>query len=138
MASTPRSDVPDGVRFVAYFAAIVGVLELIAGIAVIAAREDLNGFSSGQALAVGIALLIVGGVYLLVSRGLLHLAGWALFVGLFFSGLKATWDVVSLVAFGIDGLGFGVIVSLAINLIIFFALWSGRDAFAGGSAPARA
>jgi hypothetical protein len=138
MASTSRTNVPDGVRFVAYFAAIIGVLQLIGGIAMIAVRDDVNGFSSTQALSVGIALLIVGGVYLIVSRGLLHLSTWALFVGLFFSGLKATWDVVALVAFGLDGLGFSVIVSLAINLIVFFALWSGRDAFANGPAPARA
>jgi hypothetical protein len=138
MASQPRSEAPSGVTMVAFFAFIVGAVQLIAGIVMLIARDDVNGYTSGQALAVGISLLIVGGIYLIVGRGLLNLSSWALFVGLFFSGLKAVWDVIALFGFGIDGLGFGVLISLAINLIIFAALWSGRDAFAGGPTPARA
>lgn len=138
MASQPRSETPSGVTMVAFFAFIVGAVQLIAGIVMLIARDDVNGYSSGQAFAVGIALLIVGVIYLIVGRGLMQLSSWALFVGLFFSGLKAVWDVVAIVAFGLDGLGFSVLISLAINLIIFAALWSGRDAFASGPAPARA
>jgi hypothetical protein len=138
MDSQPRSEAPSGVTMVAFFAFIVGAVQLIAGIVMLIARDDVNGYSSGQALSVGIALLIVGVIYLIVGRGLMNLSPWALFVGLFFSGLKAVWDVIALISFGVDGVGFGVLISLAINLIVFAALWSGRDAFADGPAPARA
>jgi hypothetical protein len=136
--ATQHSSAPGGVRLVATLAVIVGALQLVAGIVVLAARDDLDGYTSSQALSVGIALLIVGAIYLLVARGLFNLSSWALFVGLVFSGLKAAFDLVALVGFGVDGLGFGAPISLVINLCVFALLWSGREAFHQGPAPARA
>jgi hypothetical protein len=138
MASQARNEVPSGVTMVAILAFIVGAVQLIAGVVLLIAHDDVDGFSSGQAIAYAIALLIVGVIYLLVGRGLLRLAFWALFVGLFFSALRAIWDLVALIGFGIDGVGWGVLISLAINLIVFAALWSGRAAFGEGPTPARA
>jgi uncharacterized membrane protein len=133
-----RNAVPGGVRVVAILATVIGALQLIFGVLLIALRDDVSGYSSDQALGYGIALLITGAIYLIVALGLTRLKAWALFVGLFFSGLKAVFDIVALIGFGIDGLGFSALVSVAINLCVFWLLWSGREAFGDGAAPARA
>jgi hypothetical protein len=136
--ASQHSSAPGGVRLVALLAVIVGTLSVIAGIVMLAARDDIDGYTSSQALAAGIALVIVGGIYLLVARGLFNLSPWALFVGLLFSGMKAAFDFVALIGFGVDGLGFSALVSLAINICVFALLWSGRSAFDHGPEPARA
>lgn len=73
----------------------------------------------------------------MVRRGLLRLEAWAFMVGLFVAAFKATGDLVALISFGVDGVGFGALISLAINVVILGALWSGRASFPR-SAPAGA
>jgi hypothetical protein len=136
--ASQHTSVPSGVRLVGILALIVGVVQAVAGIVMLAARDDVDGYTSSQALAVGLALVVVGGVYLLVARGLLNLTPWALLVGLLFSGFKAAFDLVALIGFGIDGLGFSALISLVINVCVFAMLWSGRSAFDHGPEPARA
>jgi hypothetical protein len=138
MATEHRPDVPTGVSTVAVLAIIIGAFELAGGLVLLIAHGHVDGYTSTQALAVGIVTLVIGAIYLGVGRGLLRLSPTALFVGLFVSGLKSALDLVALIGFGIDGVGLGALISLVINVVVFAALWSGRDAFDRGPAPARA
>jgi hypothetical protein len=73
MATRERNEMPAGVAMVAYFAIIVGIVQLVVGVVLLFARDDLSGYTSSQALMYAIALLIVGMVYLAVGRGLMKL-----------------------------------------------------------------
>jgi hypothetical protein len=131
MARAERGHVPGGVAIVSVLATIVGILQVIGGLLIIIFSGDVDGMSSGEAIVFGIVTLIVGLIYLWVGSGLRRLDPSALFVGLFVSGFRLAYDVVWLIIFGIDGIGFTGIITLAINALIFGALWSGRGAFDG-------
>jgi hypothetical protein len=129
MARADRGAVPGGVAVVAVLAIIVGIVELIGGLLFILYNGDVNGVSSGEAVIFGIVTLVVGLIYLWVGNGLRRLNPSALFVGLFVSGFRLAYDVVWLIIFGIDGIGFTGVITLVINALVFAALWSGRGAF---------
>jgi hypothetical protein len=129
MARADRGAVPGGVAVVAVLAIIVGIVEVIGGALIIVFNSDVSGMSSGEAVVFGIVTLVVGLIYLWVGNGLRRLNPAALFVGLFVSGFRLAYDVVWLIAFGVDGIGFTGIITLVFNALVFAALWSGRGAF---------
>lgn len=137
MAAQPRRTVPGGVAFVAILALAIGVVEVIGGLIMLIFNSDVDGYSATGAVVFGIVTLIVGAIYVWVGRGLLRLNPTALFIGLFVSGLRLVYDVVWLIIFGIDGIGFTGIITLVINAAVFAALWSGRGAFTPPAAPAQ-
>lgn len=129
-------DVPGGVTVVAMLAIVVGIVELFAGVVLIVFSGDVSGYSTTAAIVFGIVTLLVGIVYLWVGRGLLRLDPAAWMIGLFVSGLRATYDLVWLLVLGLDGIGVATLIALIVNLLVFAALWSGRNAFgAGGPGP---
>lgn len=130
MAAGSRRGTPAGVSIVAVLAMIVGVVEVLGGIAMIVFHGDVHGYSHTDAVIFGVVTLIVGLIYLWVGRGLLKLDPTALFIGLLVSGLRLAYDVVWLVVLGLDGIGITGVVALVVNACVFLALWSGRDAFA--------
>ena len=134
MARAGRDAVPGGVAVVAILAIIVGIVEVIGGLLIVIFNQDVSGMSSGEAVIFGIVTIVVGLVYLWVGTGLRRLNEGALFVGLIVSGFRLAYDVVWLIIFGVDGIGFSGVITLVINALVFAALWSGRGAF-NGSAP---
>ncbi|MBX5443252.1 MAG: hypothetical protein IRZ32_17215 [Solirubrobacteraceae bacterium] len=129
MAASERS-APGGVALVGILAIIIGVIQLIAGILLLIFNGDVDGYSSTEAVIAGIVLLIAGAIYLWVGRGLLRLNRVAYAIGLFVLAFRAAYDLVFLIAVGLDGIGFSGLISLVVNLLLLAALWSGRDAFA--------
>ncbi len=125
-------DVPGGVTVVAMLAMVIGIVELFAGVALIIFSGEVSGYSTTAAIVFGIITLLVGAIYVWVGRGLLKLDPAAWMVGLFVSGLRATYDVVWLIVLGIDGIGVTTLIALIVNLLVFAALWSGRAAFGAG------
>ncbi|MFN8203502.1 MAG: hypothetical protein U0S48_13105 [Solirubrobacteraceae bacterium] len=134
MAKAGRDAVPGGVAVVAILAIIVGIVEVIGGLLIVIFNQDVSGMSSGEAVIFGIVTIVVGLVYLWVGNGLRRLNEGALFVGLIVSGFRLAYDVVWLIIFGVDGIGFSGVITLVINALVFAALWSGRGAF-NGSTP---
>lgn len=130
MAAQERQGTPGGVAFVAVFAIVVGVFQLAAGALLLIFNDDVDGYSSGEAVIYGLVTLLVGVAYIAVGRGLLRLNPTALFVGLLFSGLRLVYDIVWVIAVGLDGIGFTGLIAAAVNLLVFLALLSGRRAFA--------
>jgi hypothetical protein len=139
MAARSGTDVPGGVSVVAILAIIVGAFELVGGVIILIFNGDVHGYSSGAAVVFGIVTLLVGLIYIWVGRGLQRLNPSALFVGLFVSALRLVYDVVWLIAYGLDGIGITGLIALVFNALVFGALWSGRRAFearTGGAQPA--
>jgi hypothetical protein len=138
MASQQGGGVPGGVSVVAMLAIVVGIVELLAGAVMIVFSGDVSGYSTTAAIVFGIVTLLVGVIYLWVGRGLLKLDPAAWMVGLFVAGFRATYDVIWLIVLGLDGIGVTTLIALVVNLLVFAALWSGRNAFgAGGPGPAQ-
>ena len=130
MAAEPRRrGTPGGVAIVGVLAMIVGVIQILGGIAMVVFNGHVHGYSHADAVVFGLVTLLVGVIYVWVGRGLLKLNPTALFIGLVVSGIRLAYDVVWLIAFGADGIGFTGIITLAFNLAIFIALWTGRSAF---------
>lgn len=130
MTAQERPAAPGGVSIVAVLAIIIGIIQLLGGLALLLFNGDVDGWSSGEAVFAGIIMLISGAIYLWVGRGLLRLNPTALMIGLFVSGLRIVYDVVWIIAIGISGIGFSGVVNLVVNVVVFGALWSGRRAFA--------
>jgi len=131
MARTDRGAVPGGVAVVSVLATIVGIIQLVGGLLIIIFNGDVHGLSDGEAVIFGIVTCVVGLIYLWVGSGLRRLNPSALFVGLVVSAFRLAYDVVWLIAFGVDGIGFTGVITLVVNALIFAALWSGRGAFDG-------
>jgi hypothetical protein len=126
---------PGGVTAVAALAIVVGIVHVCAGVVMIVLSGSVHGYSAGSAIAFGIVTLVVGAIYAWVGTGLLKLRTTAWSVGLFISGLRATYDLVWLLVQGLDGIGFVSLIALVVNLTVFVVLWSARGAFgAGGEA----
>lgn len=132
MAANQRTDVPGGVTVVAMLAIIVGIVQLVGGVVLIVLSGDVSGYSTTAAIVFGAITLVVGLIYLWIGRGLLRLDASAWMVGLFISGLRATYDLVWLIVLGIDGIGVTTLIALIVNALVFVALWSGRGAFGAG------
>ena len=130
MAASERRGTPGGVAIVGTLAVIVGVFEVIGGVLMVIFQDDVHGYSSGNAVVFGVVTIVVGLIYLWVGRGLIALNPLALTVGLFVSGFRLVYDIVWLIAVGLDGIGFVSLITVFVNLLIFLALWSGRRAFA--------
>jgi hypothetical protein len=131
MDRAARGAVPGGVAIVSWLASIVGFFQIIGGLLMIIFNTHVHGLSDGQAIIYGIVTVVVGLIYLWVGSGLRRLSPSALFVGLFVSGFRLAYDVVWLIAFGVDGIGFTGIIAVIFNALVFAALWSGRGAFDG-------
>jgi hypothetical protein len=129
-ARTERQGTPGGVAIVAVLAIVIGIVGIADGIIMLIFNGDVHGYSAGSAVVFGIVTLLVGVIYLWVGRGLLRLDPTALFVGLFVSGFRVVFDVIWLVAYGIDGIGLNTLFALIVNALVFLALMSGRRAFA--------
>lgn len=129
MAADSRRGTPAGVAIVAVLAMIVGVIQILGGIAMIIFNGSVHGYSHADAVVFGLVTLLVGAIYVWVGRGLLRRNPTALFVGLLVSGIRLAYDVVWLIAFGADGVGLTGVITLVFNLAVFVALWTGRDAF---------
>lgn len=134
MASQQGGDVPGGVMVVAMLAIVVGVVELFAGVVLIVFSGDVSGYSTTAAIVFGILTLLVGAIYIWVGRGLLKLDPAAWMVGLFVAGFRATYDLIWLIVLGLDGIGVATLIALVVNVLVFVALWSGRNAFGAGGA----
>jgi hypothetical protein len=138
MASQQGGDVPGSVTVVAMLAIVVGIVELFAGVVILVVSGDVDGYSTTAAIVFGILTLLVGLAYVWVGRGLLKLDPAAWMVGVFVSGFRVVYDVVWLLVLGLDGIGVTTLIALAINLLVFAALWSGRAAFGAGDGPGNA
>ncbi len=132
MSANQGTDVPGGVTVVAMLAMVVGIVELFAGVVMVVFSGDVSGYSTTAAIVFGILTFLVGAIYVWVGRGLLRLDPAAWMVGLFVSGFRAVYDVVWLLVLGLDGIGVTTLIALAINLLVFAALWSGRASFGAG------
>jgi hypothetical protein len=130
MSAQDRPAAPGGVSIVAVLAIAIGIIQLLGGLLLIIFNGDVDGWSSGEAVFVGIVMLISGAIYFWVGRGLLKLNPTALMIGLFVSGLRILFDVILIIAIGIAGIGFSGVINIIINVLVFGALWSGRRAFA--------
>jgi len=128
-AAQDRQSAPGGVAVVAVLAIIVGILQLIGGVLLLIFNGDVDGYSSTEAVIAGIVFLIAGLIYLWVGRGLLRLNRLAYMIGLLVTAFRAAYDLGFLIAVGLDGIGFSGLVSLIFNVVVFGALWSGRQAF---------
>ncbi len=129
MSTSERRGTPGGVAVVGTLALIIGVFQTIGGILMVIFNNQFDGYSSGDAVIFGLITVAVGLIYIWVGRGLIALNPSALFVGLFVSGFRLVYDIVWLIAVGLDGIGFVSLITIVVNLIVFLALWSGRSAF---------
>lgn len=135
------SGVPASVKVIGFLAIVIGTLQVIGGLLAIIFNGDVDGYSSGAAVVFGIITLVVGAIYIWAGRGLLNDDPAALVFVLFVAALKAIYDLVWLIALGIDGVGIGTLIALIVNVIVFAVLWRARAAFGiedrpGGGPPA--
>jgi hypothetical protein len=126
--SVTRS-VPATVRLVAWLAILLGLAELVGGIAVVATANQTSGASKAAITFLGIATIVAGAVHVVVGRGLLRLNEVALIFALLVTGLKAISDVLWMLLHGLDGIGWVAPVALAVSIVVFALLWRARGAF---------
>jgi hypothetical protein len=129
MAGGSSTHVPQTVRTVAWIAIVVGAVEAVAGILLIALAPSVGTASTASVVAFGAAAVVVGAVHVLVGRGLLDRNLTALLVGMLATGMKAIFDAIWLILLGAEGVGFAGPLSLVVNALMFAALWNGRVAF---------
>ena len=127
---------PIGTRVVGWLIIISGVLQIAAGIVILAVRDDITSetpdYSSGEVTAVAIAAIVFGLVYLFVGRGFLHLSRIALGLGLLFGGLGVVINAAVLLANGAGDAHATLFTSFLLNLLVLAASWSGLRARARG------
>jgi hypothetical protein len=124
-----RPRVPSTVRVIAWLAILLGIVELVGGIALVATANQATGASKGAVMFLGIAAIVAGAAHVVVGRGLLRLNLVALLFALLVTGLKAVADVLWLILNGPDGVGIAAPVALAISIVVFALLWRARSAF---------
>lgn len=125
--STARA--PVGLSIIGWLAIISGVFQFLAGLLFLFAKDDIqesaSAYSSDELTAIGIASIVFGLIYIFVGRGFLRLSGFALALGLFFSGLGTIGGAVVILTNGLGDLHYSVVLSFLINLVVLLACWSG-------------
>ena len=114
---------------VGWITVISGILQMIGGIVLLVANDDVvreTAFTADEVTGFGIGALVVGFIYLLVGRGMLNLNGFALGLGVFVSVLGIIGNLIYLL--GEDGSHGSFIVSLILNVIVLVACLSGFSA----------
>ncbi len=113
---------------VGWITVISGLLQILAGILVLALNDDVvqeTSFTSDEVTGLGIAALVFGLIYLLVGRGMLNLNRFALGLGVVVSILGILGNVVYV--FGEEGTT-SLIAGLILNVIVLIACLSGFSA----------
>jgi hypothetical protein len=131
-AAGGQARVPGTVRVIAWLAILLGIVELIGGIALVATAIQVTGASKGAVTFLGIAAIVAGAVHVVVGRGLLRRNVVALLFALLVTGLKAIADAIWIILEGVDGVGISAPVALAVSAVAFALLWRARSAFPGG------
>lgn len=139
MTSSTRPRPGFGVSLVGALTMFSGILNVVAGIILLFAREDISAdfprLSTGEIALFGVAAIIFGLVYILVGRGMLRMSRLALGLGLLVSGINLVSGVLLIVFEGISNLHYSILVSTLVSLIVFLILFSG---FGRASAARRA
>ena len=127
---------PIGTKVVGWLIILSGVLQIAAGIVILAVRDDIldeaPDYSSGEVTFIAIVALVFGLVYLFVGRGFLHLSRIALGLGLLFGGIGVVVNAAVLLANDPGDAHATLFVSFLINLLVLAASWSGLRARARG------
>ena len=130
MSETQRA--PIGTRLVGWLIIVSGLVQIVAGVAIIALQDDITDqapdYSSGEVIAIGIVAVVFGLVYLFVGRGFLHLSRLALGLGLLFGGVGVVIDAAILLANGVGDAHEALLFSFFTNLVVLAASWSGLRA----------
>ena len=130
MSETQRA--PIGTRLVGWLIIVSGLVQIVAGVAIIALQDDITDqapdYSSGEVIAIGIVAVAFGLVYLFVGRGFLHLSRLALGLGLLFGGVGVVIDAAILLANGVGDAHEALLFSFFTNLVVLAASWSGLRA----------
>ena len=126
---------PVGVRVIGWLIIISGALQVAAGIAILALRDDVveqaPDYSDGEVSAIAIAAIVFGLIYLLVGRGFLRLSRLALGLGLLVGGIGVVVNAAVLLANGPGDAHEALLFSFLTNLVVLAASWSGLRARSG-------